>query len=285
MNKLAIDIGGTSIRFALVVNNQIIKKEVIDTDPQDRKKNLDYIKKTVDSWNSKIDYIGVCCPGPLDLKTGTILITYNLPDWSGKCILQEIKDLFNVSNVKINNDGNVAALGQYIVRKDLHSLLYFTISTGIGAGFIHEGKIFEGYNGTALEIANALPNWNSEDPSRSGIEFQASGKNICIQLNKLGVEVKDTKEAFELYNSKENEIVNKFFEEIENKLINLISTSIYFLNPEMIVLGGSVAMKNQEFIKEVFNKVKQTTKDTNYDVKFEFAQDLDDSTLLGCCQM
>ncbi|AUB31800.1 ROK family protein [Spiroplasma floricola] len=283
--KLAIDIGGTSIRFALIDKNQIIKKEVMDTNPNDRKSNFDYIKKTVESWNETIDYIGICCPGPLDLKTGTILITYNLPDWSEKCILQEIKDLFKIDNVKIDNDGNIAALGQYIVRKNLHSLLYFTISTGIGAGFIYEGKIFQGYNGTALEIANSLPCWESENPQRSGIEFQASGKNICVQLNKLGVEVENAKQAFELYKTKKNETVNKFFAKIENQLISLFSTSINFLNPEMIVIGGSVAIKNQEFITEIMKKVWQVTKDANYKVKFEFAKDLEDATLLGCCEM
>ncbi|WP_338984483.1 ROK family protein [Spiroplasma endosymbiont of Diplazon laetatorius] len=283
--KLAVDIGGTSIRFALIDNNKIINKKVIDTDGNNMKKNLQEIKETVDSWNHSIDYIGVCCPGPLDLKTGTILITYNLPDWNQKCVLQEFKDLFNVENVKINNDGNVAALGQYTIRKDLHSLLYFTISTGIGAGFVSEGKIFSGYSGTALEIANALPIWNSENVQRSGIEFQASGKNICLQLNKLGVQVIDTHQAFELYKSKENEIVNSFFKDIEEKLVSLISSSIYFLNPEIIVIGGSVAMKNQDFVEQIMEKVWKTTEDIFYKTNFEFAIDLEDSTLLGCCEM
>ncbi|AGR42265.1 ROK family protein [Spiroplasma diminutum] len=283
--KLAIDIGGTSIRIALIENNKIIKKEVIDTDGDSMQNNLDQIKEIVDNWNQPFDYIGICCPGPLDLKTGTILITYNLPDWNKKCVLQEFKDLFKIDNVKINNDANVAALGQFTIRKDLHSLLYFTFSTGIGSGFIHQGKIFDGFSGSALEIANALPKYNTENPQRSGIEFLASGKNICLQLEKLGVKVENTKEAFELYKSKENKIVNDFFIKIKEELISLIATSIYFFNPEMIVIGGSVAIKNQEFVTDIFNKVLEVTQDIGYKTKFEFSKDLDDSTLLGCCQM
>ncbi|AUM62775.1 ROK family protein [Spiroplasma monobiae] len=283
--KLAVDIGGTSIRFALIENNKIIKKHVIDTNGNDMNKNLLEIKEKVDSWNQSFDYIGICCPGPLDLKTGKILITYNLPDWNQKSILQAFKDLFNMDNVKINNDGNVAALGQYTIRKNVHSLLYFTISTGIGGGFINEGKIFTGFSGTAFEIANALPVWNSENVKRSGIEFQASGKNIYLNLNKLGVEVNDTAQAFELYKTKENEVVKNFFKDIEEKLISLISTSICFLNPEIIVIGGSVAMHNQDFINSIMERVWITTEDIGYKTKFEFARDLDNSTLFGCCEM
>ncbi|WP_342259021.1 ROK family protein [Spiroplasma endosymbiont of Dioctria linearis] len=283
--KLAVDIGGTSIRFALIENNQIIKKEVIDTDGNNMKKNLDEIKATVDSWNEQIDFIGICCPGPLNLKRGTILVTYNLPDWNNKCILQEFKELFKIENVKINNDGNVAALGQFSIRKNLHSLLYFTFSTGIGAGFINQGEIFEGFSGAALEIANALPMYNSENSNRSGIEFLASGKNICLQLAKLGVEVNSSKEAFDLYKKGDNQIVNAFFSMIEEKLISLISTAIYFFNPEIIVFGGSVAMFNQDFFESIFKKVIEITADIGYQTRFEFALDLDDSTLLGCCQM
>ncbi|ALD66607.1 ROK family protein [Spiroplasma cantharicola] len=283
--KLAVDIGGTSIRFGLIENNKIIKKQVIDTDGNNMKKSLNKIKTIVDSWNEPIDFIGLCCPGPLNLKRGTILTTYNLPDWNNRCILKEFKDLFEIENVKINNDGNVAALGQFTVRENLHSLLYFTISTGIGAGFINEGKIFEGFSGAALEIANALPIYKNKNSKRSGIEFLASGKNICLQLQELGVEVNSTKQAFELYKKGDNPIVNDFFSMIEEKFISLISTSIYFFNPQIIVIGGSVAMFNQDFFNEIFKKVIEVTEDIGYQTKFEFAQDLDDSTLLGCCKM
>ncbi|KAF5300654.1 hypothetical protein FQR65_LT19331 [Abscondita terminalis] len=176
-------------------------------------------------------------------------------------------------------------LGQFVVRQDLESLLYFTISTGIGSGFILDGKIYNGYSQTACEIANALPNSKSENPTKSGIEFLASGINIPKQLEKIGVKVDDAKDAFILYNSKTNKKVNDYFESLKEEYIKLFSTAIYFLNPQIIVLGGSVAMNNQEFFNDIFIKVIDVTKDINYKTKFEYAKDLDQATVLACSKL
>ncbi|AGR41383.1 ROK family protein [Spiroplasma taiwanense] len=231
------------------------------------------------------DFIGLACPGPLNLKTGEIINTPNLPAWNGKNLVEEFKKIFLNKEIKFNNNANVAALGQFSIRKVIESLLYFTVSTRIGAGFINEGKIFNGFTGKACEIANALPKISTIEPSKSGFEYLASGKNIAKRLQELGVKVENAKEAFEIFKTRKNSIVSDYFITMEIELISLFSTAIYFLNPEIIVIGGSVAMNNQDWFNAIFNKVLEVTSDISYKTKFEFAKELDDSTLIGCCEL
>ncbi|AKX33970.1 glucokinase [Spiroplasma litorale] len=283
--KLAVDIGGTCIRLAIIDGKKIICKESIISEPNNFEKNFDEITNITKKWNYEIDYIGICCPGPFDPDTGIIINSNNLPGWNGLPLRKRFEEAYKIKNIKMNNDANIAALGQYVVRNNLHSLLYFTISTGIGAGFVFDGKILNGYKNTALEIANAIPDLSAENITKSGIEFIASGRNIFNNLRSEGIEIKDTKEAFDIYYKKDNKIVNAYFEYIEEKYIQFFSTAIYFFNPEIVVIGGSVAMNNKEWYEKIFDKVIEVTKDIGYKTKLEFATDLDDSTLLGCAMM
>ncbi len=288
--KIAIDIGGTTIRVGLIQNNVIESVQTFETKPNDFNQSIQEIYEVITSWKIEedISFVGICSPGPLDIQTGLILNSPNLPDWNGKNIKVTLAKKLNldINKISINNDANIAALGQWVVRgnKNNESLLYFTISTGIGSGFIYKGAIFNGYKSMACEIANAIPDLNNskEDTDRVGIEYFASGNNIVKQLSLRGVNVSSAKQAFELLDQNSNPIVNDFFKEIENKLVQLFATAIYFFNPELIVVGGSVAENNKKFFENIFKRTLRVTYDINYQTKFEFSKDLTNATLLGC---
>jgi glucokinase len=72
---------------------------------------FDVIDKTIEG--EKLEFIGIASPGPLDIKNGVILNTPNLKNWNNRNIKQDFKNKYKV-DVGINNDANVAALGQYL---------------------------------------------------------------------------------------------------------------------------------------------------------------------------
>ncbi|AHI52554.1 ROK family protein [Spiroplasma culicicola] len=279
--KIAIDIGGTSTRIAKVIDNKISDLEVFATNAKDFNDTFVTLKKYINKVNDTIELIGICMPGPLDVKNGIVLETPNLKGWKDIKIKELFEQEFKVK-VMLENDANVAALGQTVIRKT-DNLLYFTVSTGIGSGFVINNKIFTGFSNTACEVANANPQLTSNnDKERTGIEYFASGINIPKQLQKLGLDVKDAREAFEILNSNSNQIVNDFFKEYANRFVQFISTAIYFLNPKIIVLGGSVVENNKEFFEKMWPRIWEVTDDIKYKTQFEFAKDLLDATLLGC---
>lgn len=281
--KITIDIGGTSTRVGLLESNEILKIEAFDTDPNDFWKNLNQIKDIIALWNIDIDSIGVAMPGPLDIKKGIVLNTPNLPSWKNLEIRKILQKEFNVENVKINNDANAAALGQYIIRGSVEqNLLYFTFSTGIGGGWVLDGKVFEGFNGNALEVANAIPKIKAENPFKSGVEYIASGANIYKQINLKGYNFNEASELLTEYNKGTDQIIIDYMDDVSDKIAEFLATAINFINPEVIVIGGSVAMNNQEWFKTIFEKVWFLTTDfINYKTKIEFATNLTNATLIG----
>nr|WP_186788236.1 ROK family protein [Spiroplasma clarkii] len=118
------------------------------------------------------------------------------------------------------------------------------------------------------------------DSNRNGIEFLASGANIVKNLNMLGLHVSTAKEAFEKL-TEAKPIAVKFFADLANHFVAFFSTLIYILNPQVIVIGGSVAMNNQQYFQKIFTRVINVTKDINYQTGFEFAQEMTENTLIG----
>lgn len=284
--NIGIDIGGTSIRVGLVENDFIIKKITFLTDKQNFELSMDKIKNIILSWQVNIETIGIGCPGPLNRKTGIFGSIPNLPGWKDKNIISYFKSTFKNIEIKINNDANIAALGQYLNlsnQEKIESLLYFTFSTGIGAGFVYNGCIYNGFSDNALEIANSIPNPNADKPQYSGIEYIGSGNNILKNSERNNIFVNNNKELFKLFNDGDKNVI-KYIKNVENQIISFISTCVYVIDPQVIVFGGSVALKQKKWFESIIDKVKLIITDIDNKSSFKFATNIDDSTLLGACK-
>src|SRR5882672_4347806 len=84
---------------------------------------------------SQIAAIGVATPGTMDIPGGIILDPFNLRPWQNMPVREPIEKRFKVPTA-FQNDANAAAMGEYWVGagKDLHSLVLYTLGTGVGGG-------------------------------------------------------------------------------------------------------------------------------------------------------
>jgi glucokinase len=98
--------------------------------------------------------IGVGCPGPLDLKKGILKEAANL-GWSNVPVRKTLQDAFGCP-VVLGNDVDVGVLGEYHsgAGKGAHGVLGIFPGTGIGAGFVYEGKVLRGKNSSCLEFGH-----------------------------------------------------------------------------------------------------------------------------------
>ena len=185
---IGIDIGGTNTRVALINENyEIIQREQFSTNIEDPQITLKQIKSLIDNFHVDILGVGVSCPGPLDLIHGKILTPPNL----GK----------KWWNFEI--DANLAALAEAIVGKGkaFNYVVFMTISTGIGSGFVINQQIYHGAHGFAHEVAN-IPFWR-DGPSHGniypgGIEAISSGTAITMRAQKAGLLVNHAGEVYQL---------------------------------------------------------------------------------------
>ena len=151
---VAVDIGATKTVVAVGRGGTVepIGRFATDRDPS---ATVEAIATTLQSAGLPRGEvrIGVGCPGPLDPISGTIIEPPNLPGWWGFPLADALGERTGAT-VLVQNDANLGALGEarFGSGRDAPSLYYITLSTGIGAGYIVDGRIIGGYNGLAGEV-------------------------------------------------------------------------------------------------------------------------------------
>ena len=166
MNYIGIDIGGTNLKAGLVDEDGLLLavktmkiREV--SDPDALTDTLVALTRELAQEGGvpmeEIASVGAGVPGVVDIRTGSIVYTCNLP-------LRNIplRKLFKRRlglHLYVENDANCAALAEFHAGAGQGSKRFVTITlgTGIGAGIIHNGKIFHGGNGMAGEVGLRPP--------------------------------------------------------------------------------------------------------------------------------
>ena len=161
MYILGFDIGGTKCAVVTALWDgktiDILKKKSIPTDHGiSAYQMLDRLFELADSLIDQTpDKIGISCGGPLDSARGIIMSPPNLPGWDNIEIVKYIENHYNAS-AKLQNDANACALAEWKFGAGIgcKNMIFLTFGTGLGAGLILNGKLYEGANGNAGEIGH-----------------------------------------------------------------------------------------------------------------------------------
>lgn len=260
--SIGIDIGGSNTRVALIDEDlNLLQRIQFKTNAEDPEETLKKIASVIQNFNKEIVGIGISCPGPLDLETGYILRSPNLGEkWWTLSIPETITELTGLP-CYLENDANLAALAEAVVGdgKDKDYVQFLTVSTGLGSGQVINKKIYDGAHGFAHEIANCIL-W--EDGPQHGrlvpgaVEAICSGTAITTRAQKAGLDVKHAGDVNDLATAG-NETAQEIMEDAKEYLANMISILIAVTDPEIVILGGSVAMKIEGFVKDVEDRVKK----------------------------
>lgn len=261
MYTAGIDIGGTNTRIALIDEAyEIIQRIQFPTDVNNPHATLQKIQETVQSFSVAIAGVGLSCPGPLDLKQRIILDTPNLKGgWHGLAVSKELSARLKVP-VFLENDANLACLAEAVLGqgKDYSYVQFLTISTGLGSGLVIDKKIYQGAHGFAHEIAN-IPLWRNGPSHGSiypgGVEAICSGTAITTRAKKAGLDVEHAGDVYSLACS-QNQTAIDIMEDAKEYLANTIAIIYAFVDPEIVILGGSVAIKIPGFVEDVEQRVK-----------------------------
>lgn len=261
MYTAGIDIGGTNTRIALIDEAyKIIERIQFPTDVNNPQATLQKIQEAVQGFSVAIAGVGLSCPGPLDLKQGIILDTPNLKGgWHGLAVSKELSARLKVP-VFLENDANLACLAEAVLGqgKDYSYVQFLTISTGLGSGLVIDKKIYQGAHGFAHEIAN-IPLWRNGPSHGSiypgGVEAICSGTAITTRAVNAGLDVQHAGDVYSLTCS-QNQTAIDIMEDAKEYLANTIAIIYAFVDPEIVILGGSVAIKIPGFVEDVEQRVK-----------------------------
>ena len=165
MKYVGVDIGGTNLKAGLVDENGVLlatqKMKVASIADDDGlawtvASLVQELAHTVNISVSDVASVGVGVPGTVEIRSGSINYTCNLP--LRNVPLRKLFHRYLNIPLYIENDANCAALAEYLVGagRDSKRFVTVTLGTGVGAGIVHNGKIYHGANGMAGEVGHMV---------------------------------------------------------------------------------------------------------------------------------
>ena len=192
---VAVDLGGTQIRVAVLRGSQLLSRVGLLTGEHPLPERIfprifQAIQQALTQADVSLEQIvgiGIGAPGPLDSRTGIVYSPPNLAGWKNVPVRDLFSQQFHVP-IFLENDANAAALGEYMfgAGRGSRDIVYITISTGIGGGVIIDGKLLVGTSGTAAELGHMTVDWRGERCNCGNIgclERIASGTGIARHAN------------------------------------------------------------------------------------------------------
>lgn len=261
--KACIDIGGTNIRVGIIDHKLQLSnlKTMRTVDP------LTSLNWVIDQLNGfEFEQINISTCGPIDLETGIYGQLPNLDSWNHFNLKTYLSKNFKCQ-INIENDANCAALFEAETRPGVDSLVYITISTGVGAGAVINNKLFRGDRNQALSPHKYYINLEST------LDQACSGTGLLKAAQKFGSYL-ETKDVFaDQKNCRVDELLTEWVDRLALYIVNTDSC----LDIKQFVLGGSVICNNPRFVEQIRKKVNSL----DDDIEIELTSELEYNALKG----
>lgn len=296
MYRVGIDLGGTNIVAGVVDEDCHIlaKAECKTAVPRPEAEVCDsmaaVVKQALKKAKVKMDdvaHIGIGVPGAVNPETRVIETSPNLyfKNWEVSAMMEERLDKY----VKVENDANAAALGEFLAgsAKGSKNAVAITLGTGVGGGIIIDGKIYSGSNYAGAELghmvivkdgnlcgcgrrgcweayasATALINMTKEAIKNEKAEFSYMLNAVEGDLDK--VNGKTAFDAMKDGDTTGREVVETYISYLATGIINVIN----IFQPDVLCIGGGISKEGETLLaplraiveKERFTKLgeKQT---------------------------
>ena len=280
---IGIDLGGTKISTAIA--NLDGKVQSLFTIPTEANLGeamvleniVTSIEKVIIEGKSTLDEIlciGIGSPGVLNLESGEIITSPNLPFINFK-IINELKKTFDV-DFYLDNDANVATIGEYLLGagKGKENIIYVTVSTGVGGGAIINGELYHGSTSNALEIGHmtldingpicGCGNYGCLEALSSGTAIAKAANSAILSKAETSLKQYDKITSYEVFIEAQNGdiIATEIIDNALNYLGVGISNVMTMFDPEMIIIGGGVSNAGEI----MFDKIKSVVKRRNFKI-------------------
>lgn len=278
---LGIDLGGTSIRAAVVTaTGEVVGFEKRKTRPElgapaVTERVAEAARRAIKSAGlkkSSIARVGVGVPGPVDAAKGVVRVAVNLgPDWAGYPLAETLGEMLKLP-VLINNDVRVGALGEHThgAGQGLDDMIAVFIGTGIGGGLILGGKLRGGFRGGAGEVGHTFTDVLSEPArdiealaSRTGMErhilaqVAAGRESVVPQCMKEIGRGRLTSRAIVAALEQNDALMAETLAQAQRYLGLLTASLVNIIDPQMVVFGGGVTERLGEAFVGPIRQVAQ----------------------------
>jgi glucokinase len=304
---IAVDLGGTNIRAALVTRKgDIIRRASMPTEaaagPSAVISRIVRVIHTVSEEADPDAPVGIASPGPLDPRKGVILFTPNLPGWRDVRLVEQVQSHIQ-RPVALQNDGNCGALGEayFGSAKGVTDLVYLALGTGIGGGVLSNGMLVDGVRGLGAEVGHvvvAMDGPRCTCGSVGCVEAFASGWAIrreaeLIATTADGDRLRELADGGDLHAgivamaaAQGDPAAARIMERAGRALGAAIGAFVNIFNPAMVVIGGGVAGVGETLIGPTRAAIPQHSFiDMRHDLTVDYSSLGKDTGLLGAAAL
>jgi glucokinase len=284
--SIGVDLGGTNLRIAAVSSDgALLEKVTLGTKVVLGRDHVitemcDAIQRLSVQYRQTGKFLGagIGVPGIIDMQTGMLRKSANLPGWEDYPVLAEIERRLgiqkNAARVVLENDANVAALGEQWLgaARGVPNMAVVTLGTGIGGGIVLAGKIWHGMNGMAGEFGHITlePNGHPCGCGNHGCAEQYASASAIVRMAReaiasgaapsLSKAASSDAEfgAKSVYNLaiQGDQHARKIFRTFGSYLGILLAGLINVLNLDMFVIGGGVSSAWDAYAPTMFEELR-----------------------------
>ncbi len=286
---LGIDLGGTNVKAGVVDQgghslSSISRPTEAIKGPEYGMQNIyrvsdDAVVTSGVGWD-EIAGIGVATPGTMDIPAGMLLRPHNLPGWDNLPIRDLVAEHFDKPAI-LQNDANAAAYGEFWIgaARDVPSLVFWTLGTGIGSGIIINDMIIEGEHSTGSEAGHIIIDMDGTRTCATGqygtLESYASAVSLMARCQEALADGRETvlKELQEQGVELNPKVIGHAAEHGDELAYELVMDTAMYLgigtvsmmhavNPTMFLIGGAMTFGQHEtplgrrFLERIREEVK-----------------------------
>jgi glucokinase len=279
--SIGVDLGGTNLRIAAVSREgQFLEKVTLEAkavrgpDPVINEM-CDAIRQVNRHYQREGKFLGagIGIPGIIDLETGMVRKSANLPGWSDYPVRAEIERRVG-ARVLLDNDANFAALGEKWMGagRGVANMAILTLGTGIGGGIVLDDKIFHGMNGMAGEFGH-VPIERDGHPcgcGSHGCAEQYASASAVMRMAREAIagghapalakaaasEAEFNAQSVYKLAIQGDEESRKIFRSFGTALGFLLAGLVNSLNLDMFVIGGGVSSAWDAFAPSMFAELR-----------------------------
>ncbi|MGH2983268.1 MAG: ROK family transcriptional regulator [Solirubrobacterales bacterium] len=204
--------------------------------------------------------VGMGLPGPINQVTGTVGSSAILPGWVGVDAAAEISRRLDLP-VQVENDANLGALAEFVWGSGQgHSeLIYIKLSSGVGAGLLLGGRIYQGAGGTAGEIGHTVVQEGGaicRCGSRGCLETVASARAIAGMLSESRGEEISTRRLLELATEPDSPAA-RLIEEAGRQIGIAVANLCNLINPDRVIVGGELGVAGELLTEPILESIRR----------------------------
>lgn len=281
---VGLDVGGTSMKAGVVDHDgQPLASVSLPTEAYrgqefGLERMCETIRQAVAAANLRMEQIaaiGVATPGTMDIPAGIILDPPNLKPWRNVPVRDHIQSVFGLPTA-FQNDANAAAFGEFWIGagREAHSMVLFTLGTGVGGGIILGDLVVEGEHSHGAELGHMKIEMTNPRQCGCGrwgcLEAYASATAVVKRaqeaLAQPGVRSKlaplsatgglSARDIFDAA-SAGDALADKIVEDTAYYLAVGATNMLHTIDPDMVVFAGGMIAAGESFLDRIRKHVHQ----------------------------